>query len=613
MACLSRNPSNRFNFLRFRRVNSGTIADLPISELCPIQLITPIPQNLAATAITDERIDLTWEYVDNPLQFTLERKEGAGAYSVIASLSGSDRAYTDTGLTEGTNYTYRIKADNSEYSNEASATTFVPFTFTIDTTQTGTPSTSFQLPLVSTGTYDFRIDKGDGSEVIEITTWNQPESLLNYASSGTYTVKLMGTIRGWAFDRTGDRLKIMDVTKWGGFQPIGGDVFAGCENIDVSAVDLIDLSETDSLSSFFLGCESLIYNASISEWNLLGIRNIGGMFQDCQVFNQSLNSWDTSTVEIIDNLFLGASSFNQDLNDWDVSNVSSNRSAFNGASSFNQDLSAWDVSGWPGLQDVFNGALSFNQDLSAWNVSGLTDFRNAFRGASSFNNAGLPLNWNLGSGTQFQGMFNNSAFNQTLGIQSLTGNLQGMFSNCPYNQPEISNWNMSGVVNMSSMFDGGSINQNLSSWDMSTVENIFSMFRGCGSYNNGGQPLDWSDSSSLLVCSSLFRQCAVFNQPIFLDTSNASSFNAMFLQAVSFDQSLNLRIDSLNSMADMFTGASWSTGNLDAWLVYCANERVAGRGTDNIVFDAPNTSRTSASDAAVTLLTGTYGWTINTL
>ncbi|HDQ71335.1 MAG TPA: hypothetical protein ENN19_04465, partial [Chloroflexi bacterium] len=86
------------------------------------------PSNLAVTASSASQIDLTW--TDNATDedgFELQRKTGTGTFATIATLGANVSAYSDTGLTPETTYTYRVRATkgntNSAWSNEAAATT----------------------------------------------------------------------------------------------------------------------------------------------------------------------------------------------------------------------------------------------------------------------------------------------------------------------------------------------------------------------------------------------------------------------------------------------------------------------------------------------------------
>jgi hypothetical protein len=89
------------------------------------------PSSLAADAITPSRIDLTWQDNSNEeTGFKIERKTGFGSYSQIATVGAGMTAYTNSGLSAGTTYYYRVRAynaaGNSNYSNEASAATLPP-------------------------------------------------------------------------------------------------------------------------------------------------------------------------------------------------------------------------------------------------------------------------------------------------------------------------------------------------------------------------------------------------------------------------------------------------------------------------------------------------------
>ncbi len=87
------------------------------------------PGGLTATAASQTRVELRWDdNADNETEHVIERDTSAAFGSPETVLLGEgETAYSDTGLTPGTQYFYRVKArnvgDESDWSNTASATT----------------------------------------------------------------------------------------------------------------------------------------------------------------------------------------------------------------------------------------------------------------------------------------------------------------------------------------------------------------------------------------------------------------------------------------------------------------------------------------------------------
>jgi subtilisin family serine protease len=87
------------------------------------------PTGLAATSTSSSAISLTW--TDNATGedgYKVERKTGNGSYAQIATPAANTTSFADSGLIDGTLYTYRVRAFNtipadSFYSNEAQAIT----------------------------------------------------------------------------------------------------------------------------------------------------------------------------------------------------------------------------------------------------------------------------------------------------------------------------------------------------------------------------------------------------------------------------------------------------------------------------------------------------------
>jgi hypothetical protein len=69
------------------------------------------PSNLRLTSKSQTSLNLEWDASGGALSYTLERKTAAASFAPIAA--PSLLTYSDTGLTPGTTYTYRIRAVNS--------------------------------------------------------------------------------------------------------------------------------------------------------------------------------------------------------------------------------------------------------------------------------------------------------------------------------------------------------------------------------------------------------------------------------------------------------------------------------------------------------------------
>jgi hypothetical protein len=151
------------------------------------------PSDLAATAVSQSGINLTWQ--DNATDedsFEVQRKTGSGSFATVATLGANVTAYSDTGLTPGTTYTYRVRALKgsliSGWSNEASATTLTGPVFEDDfetdkgwTSAGGSATTGaweranpegtsysgvdYQLGNAASGSYDLVTEGSAGSSV----------------------------------------------------------------------------------------------------------------------------------------------------------------------------------------------------------------------------------------------------------------------------------------------------------------------------------------------------------------------------------------------------------------------------------------------------------------
>ena len=84
--------------------------------------------NLAAVVISFDQVDLYWDdNASNETGYKIERKTGAGTFAVVTTLPANVNSYSDKGLTELTEYTYRVypynASGNGLNSNEIKRTT----------------------------------------------------------------------------------------------------------------------------------------------------------------------------------------------------------------------------------------------------------------------------------------------------------------------------------------------------------------------------------------------------------------------------------------------------------------------------------------------------------
>jgi hypothetical protein len=150
--------------------------------------LSPIPQNLQTTIISDTSHNLTWSASTGATSYTIQRASDSGFSSVLQTYSGVGGTSTIiTGLTPITTYYYRIAAYNSitlgNYSSGISVTTIlaIPATPT-DFSGNSITDTSHNLTWSSTGADSFIIEKytDPGFSILDISYHN--------ISSSPYTI-----------------------------------------------------------------------------------------------------------------------------------------------------------------------------------------------------------------------------------------------------------------------------------------------------------------------------------------------------------------------------------------------------------------------------------------
>jgi titin len=140
------------------------------NEASATTLTVSAPSDLAVAAVSYAQVTLTWTDNSGEEQgYRIERKTGAaGAYTQVGSVSANITTYTNTGLTQGTEYYYRVRAytgsNNSEYSNEVNTTTLA-LNAPSGLTSTATGATKIQLTWTDNSNDEtgFQIERKTGS------------------------------------------------------------------------------------------------------------------------------------------------------------------------------------------------------------------------------------------------------------------------------------------------------------------------------------------------------------------------------------------------------------------------------------------------------------------
>ena len=288
-------------------------------------------------------------------------------------------------------------------------------------------------------------------------------------------------------------------TVWSSF----GYAFWSCENMDVTATDLPNLSACQDVRNMFSGCKKLVNgNGSMSGWQTANVADMSGMFSGATAFNQPLN-WNTANVTSMSGMFFGDTAFNQPIGNWNTGNVTNMSQMFYGATAFNQPIGNWNTGNVTNMSQMFYGATAFNQLLN-WNTANVTYMSGMFQGATLFNQ---PIgSWNTQNVVNMYNMFcGATSFNQPIGSWNTAKVtiMSYMFSKRPrYSSPttidmsfnqDISGWDVSNVGDMEAMFfENIAFSGDVNSWGskMKKVTNISYMFNGATSFDQSLE--DWT-------------------------------------------------------------------------------------------------------------------------
>ncbi len=254
------------------------------------------------------------------------------------------------------------------------------------------------LPLLSSGTYSGTIDWGDSSS----DSLSYANRTHTFASAGTKTITLSGTIEGFRFNNGGDKTKFLDVSNWGNMTITTNRVFVGCTNFTISATDAPTITSSSG-DYFFYNCHAL-GTPDLSGWNVSTITRYQNAFR-ATGFNPILTGWFHSNVTTIRYAFLNNSSWNRSLDGQDFSGVTDAYEFMRGCSGFNSSVANLSFGTNANLHGMFQSCTSFTgTGLDSWDTSNVDSFNRTFSTCSNMN--GDISGFDTSNATNFMYMLN---------------------------------------------------------------------------------------------------------------------------------------------------------------------------------------------------------------
>lgn len=252
-----------------------------------------------------------------------------------------------------------------------------------------------QWDLSKTGSGDAQISFGVTTSGPVGYTWTEISSGTPATGSGTFddgTATITGlpagamikvsinpaNFQGIAIANGQDKDRLVVVSSWGSTAWTSMNAaFDGCTDLQITAIDLPNLSLVTSMALMFRGCATLNSGGNIGSWNVTNVTDMSSLFEGASAFNQNIAGWNTGNVMRMDKMFERAGAFDQPIGTWNTGQVTDMHSMFENAASFKQSVGAWNTGNVTDMTAMFKGATAFNQPLGNWKLNAaviLADF-----------------------------------------------------------------------------------------------------------------------------------------------------------------------------------------------------------------------------------------------
>lgn len=484
----------------------------------------------------------------------------------------------------------------------------------------GISQITFHAVISSGGaTYTWRQTNGSASGS-GVLSENSTTHVLNALPPGAHIQLSISSLNFSRFyiNNGPDRFRLTDVkawgdTKWNSME----DAFHGCSNLQITASDVPDLSNVQSMANMFRSCSKLNGPTNIGIWNTSNVKSMHELFWSATSFNQNIEDWDVSNVTDMRGMLWNAATFNQSIGSWELhpNVLLSNMLDNSGISCENYDLTlqAWSLNPFLPLgKNIGVVGLKYWQSANArqelitnknWTLTGdifevcqyplpfVTQWDLSLHAGSGpdqitfyaeIATGGVHYSWRDTTGVASgHGFLEEGHALRTISdlppgavitLQLRPENLKYFYIDNGLDRLRLINVLAWGNVQWTSMQDAfqGCANLQIEATDipdLSAVQNMGNMFRGCTKLEGPVNMGQWN-TSSITSMFAMFQQAAAFNRDISnWNTANVTTMAFMFRAATSFDQDLSAwMLHPTVTMTNMLDNCGMSCRNYDRTL-----------------------------------------------
>ena len=517
---------------------------------------------------------------------------------------------------------------------------------------TGSGATQLTFGTATSGTVSYswtEVSPGTASGSGTFTTTGT-QTISGLPTGATIRLRISPTnFNRFFVNNAGDKSRLLDVEQWGttAWSSFQG-AFFGCENLNITATDIPNLTNVKNMQDMFQSCYKLTTVPNIGSWDVSKVENMTSLFFNARMFNENISGWNTGKVFAMQNILSNAYVFNQNLSNWNVSLVNTNGIGLAGnamnCANYEATLIGWSNSGATGKKINATGAnyganaTAARADLTGtkgWTITGdnSSTVCNAFVTTWDLSIGGNATALSIGTATS--GSVSYSWREVSPGTANGTGTFSGntlSISGLPsgkivrvtinptnFQQIALSNnsgsknkltnveqWGTTAWTSFQNAFFGCE-NLNITATgipNLAGVKRMDQMFQDCKKLSTVPNIGSW-DVSKVTVMTSLFNGCSLFNENISgWNTASVVALTNTFSNASVFNQNLGgWNVNSIGSNGINLNNSGMSCDNYTATLIGWNASGATGKKLQ------ANTLKHAPSLAARASLV-TKGWTI---